>query len=97
MKLLQTKHILSTVLLSCTLLLTATTSAQEVSLEKSLAATVQAQGQKVLHDLSAELSYSIKAELNRFSMKFSTEETQELAAVVEPKKLNLSKPQTSKY
>ncbi|MEH6597228.1 MAG: hypothetical protein V7736_16960 [Colwellia polaris] len=97
MKLLQTKHILSTVLLSCTLLLTATTSAQEVSLEKSLAATVQAQGQKVLHDLSAELSHSIKAELNRFSMKFSTEETQELAAVVEPKKSNLSKPQTTKY
>lgn len=97
MKLLQTKQVLSTVLLSCTLLLTTTTSAQEVSLETSLAATVQAQGQKVLHDLSAELSHAIKAELSLFSMKFSTEETQELAAVVETKKLNLSKPQTSKY
>ena len=96
MKLLQTKQVLSTVLLSCTLLLTTTTSAQEVSLETSLAATLQAQGQKVLHDLSAELSYAIKAELNQFLMKFSTEETQELAAAVETKKLNLSKPQTSK-
>ena len=97
MKLLQTKQVLSTVLLSCTLLLTNTTSAQEVSLETSLAATVQAHGQKVLHDLSAQLSHSIKTELSRFSMKFSTEETQELVAVVESKKLNSLKTQTSKY
>lgn len=33
MKLLQTKQVLSTVLLSCTLLLTTTASAQEASLE----------------------------------------------------------------
>ena len=86
MKLLQSSQVLSTVLLSCTLLLTtATASAQEATLEQKLAATLQAQGQKVLHDLSAELAHSIKAELNRFSMRYSTVETQELVAVVEQK------------
>ena len=97
MKLLQSKQVLSTVLLSCTLLFTINASAQEASLEKSLAATVQAQGQKVLHDLSAELSQSIKAELDRFSMRYSTVETQELAAVVELKTANPKKQQTSTY
>ena len=55
------------------------------TLEQKLAATLQAQGQKVLHDLSAELAHSIKAELNRFSMRYSTVETPELVALVEQK------------
>ncbi|MFT6587201.1 MAG: hypothetical protein ACJAUY_002275 [Cognaticolwellia sp.] len=97
MKLLQTKQVLSTVLLSCTLLLTTTASAQEASLEQSLAATVQAQGQKVLNDLSAGLAHSIKAELNRFSMRYSMMETQELAAVIKQKESDLLKQKTSKY
>ena len=97
MKLSQRKNVLSTVLLSCTLLFTITATAQEASLEQSLAATVQAQGQKVLHDLSAELSHSIKAELTRFSMRYSTVETQELAAISEQKKVTQQKQQTSKY
>ena len=86
MKLLPSKYALSSVLLSCTLLFSLNASAQEASLEQSLAATVQAQGQKVLHDLSAELSDSIKIELDRFSMRYNTVKTQELAAVSEQKK-----------
>jgi len=97
MKLLLSKHVLSTVLLSCTLLFTINVSAQEASLEKSLAATVQAQGQKVRHDLSAELSHSIKAELDRFSMRYSTVKTHELAAVSEQRKLGQQKQKTSEY
>jgi hypothetical protein len=97
MKLLQSKHALSTVLLSCTLLFTVNASAQEASLEQNLAATVKAQGQKVQHDLSAELSHSVKAELDRFSMRYSTGKTQELAAVVEQKQSNQKKQHTSKY
>jgi hypothetical protein len=92
MKLSQRKNALSTVLLSCTLLFTITATAQEASLAQSLAVTVQAQGEKVLHDLSAELSHSIKAELNRFSMRYSTVETHELAAISEQKKSNQQKP-----
>jgi hypothetical protein len=72
MKLSQRKNALSTVLLSCTLLFTITATAQKASLEQSLAARVQAQGQKLLYNLSAELSHSIKVELNRFSMRLST-------------------------
>ncbi|MBA6392052.1 hypothetical protein H4J38_14850 [Colwellia sp. BRX10-3] len=94
MKLSQRKNALSTVLLSCTLLFTITATAQEASLEQSLAATVQAQGEKVLHDLSAELSHSIKAELNRFSMRYSTVETHELAAISEQKKSIQQKPKS---
>lgn len=97
MKLLPSKHALSTVLLSCTLLFTINASAQEASLEQSLAATVQAQGQKVLHELSAELSHSINVELDRFSMRYNTVKTQELAAVSEQKKSDKQKQQTSKY
>jgi hypothetical protein len=77
----QRKNALSTVLLSCTLLFTITATAQKASLEQSLAARAEAQGQKLLYDLSAELSYSIKAELNRFSMRYSTLETHELVAI----------------
>ena len=97
MKLLPSKNALSTVLLSCTLLFTINASAQESTLAESLAATVQAQGQKVLHDLSAELSHSIKAELDRFSMRYSTVKTQELAAFSAQEKLKQPKQQTSKY
>lgn len=97
MKLLPSKHALSTVLLSCTLLFTINASAQEASLEQSLTATIQAQGQKVLHDLSAELSHSIKIELDRFSMRYNTVKTQELAAVSEQKKSAQQKQQTSEY
>jgi len=97
MKLLPSKYALSSVLLSCTLLFSLNASAQEASLEQSLAATVQAQGQKVLHDLSEELSDSIKIELDRFSMRYNTVKTQELAAVSEQKKSAQQKQQTSKY
>ena len=51
----------------------------------------------MLNDLSAGLAHSIKAELNRFSMRYSTMETQELAAVIKQKESNLLKQKTSKY
>lgn len=95
MKLLQSKQALSTVLLSCTLLFTISASAQEASLEHSLAATVQAQGQKVARDLSAEVSNSIKAELRRFSMRYTTVDTQEVAAVSKQTKLRQQKQKPS--
>jgi hypothetical protein len=95
MKTLQSKHTLSTVLLSCTLLFTTSALAQEASLERSLAATVQAQGEKVVRDLSVEVSNSIKAELNRFSMRYTLVGTQEIAAVSKQAKLRQQKQQTS--
>lgn len=95
MKLLQSKHTLSTVLLSCTLLFTVGASAQEASLERSLAATVQAQGQKVARDLSAEVSNSIKAELQRFSMRYTLVSSLDVAAVTKQSKLRQQKQQTS--
>lgn len=95
MKTLQSKHALSTVLLSCTLLFTTSALAQEASLERSLAATVQAQGEKVVRDLSVEVSNSIKAELNRFSMRYTLVSTQDIAAVPKQAKLRQQKQQTS--
>lgn len=100
MKLLQSKQALSTVLLSCTLLFTISASAQEASLERSLAATIQAQGQKVAQDLTAEVSNSIKAELSRFSMRYTIADIQEVAAVsnqttLRQQKLRQQKQQTS--
>ena len=95
MKLLPSKQALSTVLLSCTLLFTFSASAEEASLERSLAATIQAQGQKAAHDLSAELSNSIKAELNRFSLRYTTVKPQEVAVVSMQSKLRQQKQQTS--
>jgi hypothetical protein len=80
MKLLSSKAVISSVLLSCTMLFTVNASAKEVSLEHYLAATVQAQGQKAERDLSAELANTIKAELRLFSMRYSTVETQVLVA-----------------
>ncbi|WP_085300664.1 hypothetical protein [Cognaticolwellia mytili] len=95
MKLLPSKQALSTVLLSCTLLFTFSAFAEEASLERSLAATIQAQGQKAARDLSAELSNSIKAELNRFSLRYATVKPQEVAVVSKQSKLRQQKQQTS--
>lgn len=68
MKLLPNTKILTSVLLSSALLYTVNASATEVTLERSLAATVQAQGQKVMQDLSAQLANSIRTELQQFSI-----------------------------
>lgn len=95
MKLLPNKYALSTVLLSCTLLFTFNTSAKEVSLEQSLAATIQAQGEKTAHDLSAQVSQSIKNELHRFSMRYSQIKPQNVAAISSQVKLNPKKQHTS--
>jgi len=95
MKLLPRKYALSTVLLSCTLLLTFNASAEEVSLEKSLAATVQAQGQKAVRDLSVQLANSISDELQRFSMRYTTAKVQNVAAVSTQTKLRQQKQLTS--
>jgi len=93
MNLLQSKRTLSTVLLSCSLLFTVNASAEEVVLEKALAAAVQAQGQKVVRDLSAELSNSIQAELQRFSQRYSFHDDK--VAVTNSVKTRQQKPQTS--
>ena len=95
MKLLPSKRILSTVLLSCTLLFTVNASAEDASLERSLAATVQVQGKKAIRDLSSELAKSIKAELNGFSMRHTIVSVQDLAAAPKQTKLRQSKQQTS--
>ncbi len=95
MKLLPNKYALSTVLLSCTLLFTFNASANEVSLEQSLAATLQAKGQKAVHELSAQVSNSIKLELQRFSMRYTTVKAHEIAAVSTQSKLNQKKQHTS--
>ena len=95
MKLLTRKNAVSTVLLSCTLLFTITASAEEISLERSLAAAIQAQGQKAVHDLSAELSNSIKAELKRLSMRYTTAKSDDIATISIQKKLGQQKQQTS--
>lgn len=97
MKLLQSKQISRAVLLSCTLLFTINTYAQDTGLAQNLTLSVQAQKQKVQRDLSAELTHSIKAELDRFSTRYSTVKTQELAAVSKQKKLVTNKQQTSAY
>ena len=97
MKLLQSKQISRAVLLSCTLLFTINTYAQDTGLAQNLTLSVQAQKQKVQRDLSAELTHSIKAELDRFSTRYSTVKTQELAAVSKQKKLATNKQQTSAY
>ncbi|TWX73014.1 hypothetical protein [Colwellia sp. C1TZA3] len=89
--------VLCTILLSCTLLFTINAYAQDAALEKSLAVTVQAQKQKIQRDLSAEISHSIKAELDRFSIRYSTVKTQALAAVLKQTKLAPKKQQTSEY
>ncbi|MGB1262083.1 MAG: hypothetical protein ACPG52_04145 [Cognaticolwellia sp.] len=86
---------LNTVLLSCALLFTVNVSAQEVSLEQSLAATVKAQGKKAAQDLSAELSNSIKAELQRFSMRYTKVKSQALASTAQQEKLVQQKTKTS--
>jgi len=97
MKLLQSKQISRAVLLSCTLLFTINTYAQDTGLAQNLTLSVQAQKQKVQRDLSAELTHSIKAELDRFSTRYSIVKTQELAAVSKQKKLVTNKQQTSAY
>jgi hypothetical protein len=97
MKLLQHKQTLRAVLLSCTLLLTINAYAQDTGLEQNLILSVQAQKQKVQLDLSAELAHSITAELDRFSTRYSTMKTQELAAVSKQKTLATKKQQTSEY
>jgi hypothetical protein len=97
MKLLQRKQILGTVLLSCTLLFTINAYAQETGLAQNLTLSVQVQKQKVQRDLSAELAHSIKAELDRFSTRYNTVKTQELAVVSKQKKLATKKQQTSAY
>jgi hypothetical protein len=97
MKLLQRKQTLRAVLLSCTLLFTINTYAQDNGLAQNLTLTVQAQKHKVQRDLSAELAHSIKAELDRFSTGFNILKTQELAAVSKQKKLATKKQQTSTY
>jgi hypothetical protein len=97
MKLLQSKQISRAVLLSCTLLFTINTYAQDTGLAQNLTLSVQAQKQKVQRDLSAELTHSIKAELDSFSTRYSTVKTQELAAVSKQKKLVTNKQQTSAY
>jgi hypothetical protein len=97
MKLLQRKQILGTVLLSCTLLFTINAYAQETGLAQNLTLSVQVQKQKVQRDLSAELAHSIKAELDRFSTRYNTVKTQELAVVSNQKKLATKKQQTSAY
>jgi len=97
MKLLQSKQTLRGVLLSCTLLFTINTYAQDIGLAQNLTLSVQAQKQKVQRDLSAELAHSIKADLDRFSTRYSTVKTQELAAVSKQKKLATNKQQTSEH
>ncbi|MBA6327774.1 hypothetical protein H4J46_07470 [Colwellia sp. MB02u-6] len=97
MKLLQSKQTLRAFLLSCTLLFTINTYAQDTGLAQNLTLSVQAQKQKVQRDLSAELAHSIKVELDRFSTRYSTVKTQELAAVSKQKKLATKKQQTSAY
>lgn len=93
MKFLQSKRTLSTVLLSCSLLFTVNASANEASLEKVLTATLQAQGQKVVHDLSAGLANSIRAELQKLSMRHASEI--EKTSVAKSVKSNQQKQQTS--
>jgi len=95
MKLLPNKYALSTVLLSCTLLFTFNTSAKEVTLEKSLAATIQAQGEKAAHDLSAQVSNSIKLELQRFSMRYNTVKTEAVAVISTHTKLTQKQQHTA--
>jgi len=95
MKLLPNKAVLCSVLLSCTMLFTLNAAAKEVAIEQNLAATVQAQGQQAVRDISAKLSNSIRVELKRFSSRYSTVQTQELAALVKPATLPQLKQQTS--
>tara|TARA_R110002167_G_scaffold284685_3_gene489782 strand:+ start:3395 stop:3688 length:294 start_codon:yes stop_codon:yes gene_type:complete len=95
MKLLPNKYALSTVLLSCTLLFTFNASAKEVTLEQSLATTLQAQGEKAAQDLSAQVSNSIKLELQRFSMRYNTVKTQEVAVISTQNKLKQKKQHTA--
>mgnify|MGYP000625068164 CR=1 FL=1 len=94
MKLLANKNLLSTALLSCSLFFIGSASAQEVSLEQSLAATVQAQGQKAVSELSAELSNTIKTELQRFAVRYTKGQSQTLASAKQTK-LPQQKTQTS--
>ena len=95
MKLLAIRNALSTVLLTCTLLFTFNASATEVALERSLAATLQIQGQKAVGDLSAELSNSIRDELQRFSRRYTVVKAQEIVANSTQAKLPQHKQQTS--
>ena len=95
MKLLPSKNALNSVLLSCTLLFALNASAKEVTLDRSLAATLQVQGQKVIGDLSVELSNSIKAELQRFSMRYTIKQAQVVVTSSTQKKLRQQKQQTS--
>lgn len=94
MKLLLSKPTISTVLLSCTLLFSLNSSANEVTLEQSVVEVVQSQGQKVVRDISAQLSNSISAELQKFSTRYNTVQTHDLVAVLKPSKSRQLKPQT---
>jgi hypothetical protein len=92
MKLLQPNYVLATVLLSSTLAFSFSASAQEASLERSLAATVQVQGQQMIKDLSTNLSHSIKQELQQFSTRYArksvaTATTTKVAKTNQQKKL----------
>ncbi len=94
MKLSQSKPTISAVLLSCTLLFSLNSSANEVTLEQSVVEVVQSQGQKVARDISAQLSNSISAELQRFSTRYNKVQTHNLVAVLKPSKSRQLKPQT---
>lgn len=94
MKLLSSKRAFNTVLISLALLSTLNVSAKDVSLTQALTDAVHAQGKVVQHDLSAQLSQSIKTELTKFSMRYNAVKSQHIAAVSTPK--NTTKQQRSK-
>lgn len=68
MKILSKKGVVLSTLLTTGLLMSAATSAQEVSLETAISQAVMAQGKQLFNEMSSELSNNIKKELNEFSV-----------------------------
>jgi cytochrome c biogenesis factor len=95
MKMLSKKGVILSTLLTTGLLVSTTTSAQEVSLETAISQAVLMQGKQLFNDMSVELTKNIKQEINEFSIEakqvFSLSETEQ-SNVVAKKKV---KPQQS--
>ena len=75
MKTLNRKNISVALLITLGAIFSVNASAAEKSIESSLSEMVLTQGQQVVSDLTVQLQHSITAEINRFSIDFSFDES----------------------